>query len=583
MKAYLAQIRMTLLLTMRDRSVLFFSYLFPLGFLFAFGEIAHAGQGGAVAIVNMVLTIGVLGSGFFAGAMRAIADREKNILRRFKVAPINAGPILVATLVSGLATYLPLVALVMAVARVMWNMPAPANPVSLLLFIAIGVLAFRSVGGIIASVSNSMQEGQILVQLLYTPMLLLGGATIPLSILPQWLQIGSQFLPSTHFSTGLAGILLRGETLKDNLAATGALLATCIVATFIGAKLFRWDKDEKMKPSSKLWVVAVLAPFLAMGVWQAQSKTNIEKNKILARDLSRTRTMLVRNARLFMGDGKVLEQGSVLIRDGKIAQVFPGSAPEIKAEVIEGAGRTLLPGLIDTRVYLESPGLAVKTSPDVERELAAYLYCGVTGVAEANAATDQLRKLAASVESGEILGAELFLSEQATPLRRLGMVQAEAAEAEPTHNASLLDQPLVQQTANSEGIELTRKYLSMPQPAVDYPPLGNPAQAYQKGESIVMATDAGFLLGVHGATVHRELQLWVKAGIPPAVALQAATYNGARLLHAEQRIGLIREGYDANLLLVEGNPLDDISSTEHISEVIFRGERLDRSELLKQK
>ena len=273
MRAYLAQIRMTLLLTMRDRSVLFFSYLFPLGFLFAFGQIAHAGQGGAVAIVNMVLTIGVLGSGFFAGAMRAIADRERNVLRRFKVAPINAGPILVGTLVAGLATYLPLVALVLVVARVMWNMPAPANPVSLLLFIAIGVLAFRAVGGIIAAVSNSMQEGQVLVQLLYTPMLLLGGATIPLSIMPQWLQIGSQFLPSTHFSTGLAGILLRQETLWDNLPEAGALLATAIVATFLGAKLFRWDKDEKMKPSAKLWVMAVLAPFLAMGMWQAHSKT----------------------------------------------------------------------------------------------------------------------------------------------------------------------------------------------------------------------------------------------------------------------------------------------------------------------
>lgn len=579
MKAYLAQIRMTLLLTLRDRSVLIFSYLFPLGFLFAFGEIAHAAQGGAVMVVNMVLTIGVLGSGFFAGAMRAIADRERNILRRFKVAPINAGPILVATLVAGLATYLPLVALVMGVARVLWKMPAPANPVSLLLFIAIGVVAFRSVGGIIAAVSNSMQEGQVLVQLLYTPMLLLGGATIPLSIMPQWLQIGAQFLPSTHFSAGLAGILLRGETIEDNLPAAGALLTTAIVATFLGVKLFRWDKDDKMKPAAKLWVMAVLAPFLAMGIWQAHSKTNLEKNKVLARDLSRNRTLLIRGARVFVGDGRVMGQGSVLIKDGKIAQVFDSPAPEITAEVIEGAGQTLLPGLIDTRVYLESPGFTSSTAPDFDRELAAYLYCGVTAVGEANAATDQLRKLRASVESGEVLGAELFLSEQASPLRHLGMVEAEAAE--PKHDASLLDRPLVQQVAPREAIELTRKYISMPQPPVDYPPVRTPAEAYRKGEPLVLASDSGFLLGVHGATTHRELQLWVKAGIPPAVALEAATYNGARLLHADQRIGLIREGYDANLLLIDGNPLQDISATEHISEVIFRGERLDRSELLK--
>jgi imidazolonepropionase-like amidohydrolase len=90
------------------------------------------------------------------------------------------------------------------------------------------------------------------------------------------------------------------------------------------------------------------------------------------------------------------------------------------------------------------------------------------------------------------------------------------------------------------------------------------------------------MLVVHGPALHRELQLWVAAGIPAAIALQAATYNGARALHADQRIGLIHEGYDANLLLVEGNPLQDISVTEHISAVMFRGERVDRSELLKK-
>ena len=585
MKAYIAQIRMNLRLTLRDRSVLFFSYLFPLGFLFAFGEIGHAEQGGAPAIVNMVLTIGVLGSGFFGAAMRAIGDRERNILRRFKVAPINAGPILVSSLVTGLATYLPLVVLVLALAIGLWRMPAPANPVSLFLFLAIGVVAFRAMGGIIASVANSMQEGQVLVQLLYTPMLLLGGATIPLSIMPKWLQIASQFLPSTHFSSGLAGILLRQETLMDNLPAAGALLLTAVVATFLGAKLFRWDKDEKLKPAAKFWVLAVLAPFFAMGLWQAHAKTNLQKDKILARELSRNQTLLIRDVRVFVGNGEVLDQASVLIKDGKIAQVFRGSAPEIqlkKADLMEGAGKTLLPGLIDTGVFLESPGFAIpgQMSPDFKRELAAYLYCGVTAVREAGK-TEDLGKLRASVETGEILGAELFLG-GAAPQPFKGLALMEAVEAENHRDATLLDRPLVEQVMSREAIDLTRREIAKPGPAIDVAWMGGPVEAYRRGESLVIATGSGGLLLVHGPTVHRELQLWVQAGVSPAVALQAATYNGARLLHADQRIGLIREGYEANLLLVDGNPLQDISATERISAVIFRGERLDRSGLFKQ-
>ena len=79
-----------------------------------------------------------------------------------------------------------------------------------------------------------------------------------------------------------------------------------------------------------------------------------------------------------------------------------------------------------------------------------------------------------------------------------------------------------------------------------------------------------------------NLQLWVDAGIPPAVALQAATYNAARLLHATDRIGLIEKGRDATLLIVDGDPLKDIRQTESIQQVIFLGERVDRSDLFNE-
>jgi len=90
----------------------------------------------------------------------------------------------------------------------------------------------------------------------------------------------------------------------------------------------------------------------------------------------------------------------------------------------------------------------------------------------------------------------------------------------------------------------------------------------------VTGSDAGNLLVIHGPTVQHEMALWVKAGIPPAVALQAATYNAARLLKADDRIGTVRVGNDADLLIVDGNPLEDISVTERISWVVYKGERV---------
>jgi len=53
-------------------------------------------------------------------------------------------------------------------------------------------------------------------------------------------------------------------------------------------------------------------------------------------------------------------------------------------------------------------------------------------------------------------------------------------------------------------------------------------------------------------------------------------------LHADNRIGLIREGHDATLILLDGDPLQDIANTEHIYLVMFRGERINRPELFNQ-
>jgi imidazolonepropionase-like amidohydrolase len=107
-------------------------------------------------------------------------------------------------------------------------------------------------------------------------------------------------------------------------------------------------------------------------------------------------------------------------------------------------------------------------------------------------------------------------------------------------------------------------------------------KAFHAGETLVVATGAGKNLVFHGPSVQHELELWVVSGIPPQDALRAATLNSAKALNADQRLGSIEKGKDATMLVVDGNPLDDIKATEAISFVMFKGERVDRAELFKQ-
>src|SRR5574338_673871 len=98
MKGFLALLAIDLKLAARNRTVLFFNYFFPLFFFFMFGWMFDAQQGAAIAlqVVAMATAIGILGNGLYGAGMRAVQEREENILRRYKVTPITPVPLLVA-------------------------------------------------------------------------------------------------------------------------------------------------------------------------------------------------------------------------------------------------------------------------------------------------------------------------------------------------------------------------------------------------------------------------------------------------------------------------------------------------------
>jgi imidazolonepropionase-like amidohydrolase len=111
----------------------------------------------------------------------------------------------------------------------------------------------------------------------------------------------------------------------------------------------------------------------------------------------------------------------------------------------------------------------------------------------------------------------------------------------------------------------------------------NLLKAWRAGAMLITGSDAGNFLVLHGPTVQHEIELWVAAGIPIDVALQAATNNAAKLLRADNRIGTIEKGKEASLLVVDGNPLQDVRALSSISMVMMKGERVARSEIFEQK
>jgi len=104
----------------------------------------------------------------------------------------------------------------------------------------------------------------------------------------------------------------------------------------------------------------------------------------------------------------------------------------------------------------------------------------------------------------------------------------------------------------------------------------------EAGIKLALGTDAGNPLVFFGPSVHRELELMVEAGLSPLEAISAATKNGAEILGESDKLGTVERGKFADILIVEGNPLENIQETQKIFMVIKNGEILDRDKLAQE-
>jgi hypothetical protein len=82
-----------------------------------------------------------------------------------------------------------------------------------------------------------------------------------------------------------------------------------------------------------------------------------------------------------------------------------------------------------------------------------------------------------------------------------------------------------------------------------------------------------------GFALHTELALYVAEGLTPLEALQTATLNPAKLLHGTDSLGTVASGKLADLILLDANPLDDITNTTTIRAVVANGRYFDRAAL----
>ena len=383
---------------------------------------------------------------------------------------------------------------------------------------------------------------------------------------------------------------------------------------------------------------------------------------------------LIKDVHVIVGDGSELFRQNVLIRGGVIQRVSGEPIEDHAAAVIDGAGKSLMPGLIDCHVHIQ--GLNNRSDADSDRFLYGtipgifkdkLLPYGVTTVKDMCAPRHFIYKLRDEIRRGKIIGPELlivgpnFTAPDGHPANTLGgnnpWIRKEMAiEVNSPEQVSkgiqelkaagvdylkltyqggdywYFDQklqinkiakPLMQQIireGKENGLKTTahvfykddvRELLEAgiygiehgildeslspddgiirlwKESGAHYVPTVN-AMTYEKkpdyltnnkhnlkllydaGIPIAMGTD-NMLEVMDGEIEQKELMYYVEAGLTPMQAIMLATKNAAEHLDIADRKGAVREGMEADLILLEQNPAEDISNIQFIDKVFLKG------------
>src|SRR6202166_1735267 len=256
-------------LAMRNRAFLFFSLIMPLAFLFIYAGIFGRGNTQAMPyLLAQVLALTVMGS-FWGLSVQLVTFREQGILRRFRIAPIGAAEMLASSIISNYILTIPTVVIEFYLSRQIFHMAGMGNLLGVFVLVTLGIATFATLGLVIASVTNTMQETQIINQIIWFVFLFISGATIPFPKLPAMVHRVAVFLPATYLVSGLQRAMVDHTNVTELGAYLASLIGCALIAFIVAAQLFRWEPEATAPRRAKLWAAAAIVSFILLGVWES--------------------------------------------------------------------------------------------------------------------------------------------------------------------------------------------------------------------------------------------------------------------------------------------------------------------------
>jgi len=217
-------------LSLRDMNMPMFAVGFPVGLFFIMYLINTN-----LVSVPAISAIAIAAAGLMGLPMVLSDYRERRILKRLQVTPVKP-IILIFVQIMLNATYSLITLTLLLLLTPLTSIAPPTDYFLFIITYLVVLMAIYSIGMMVSAIAKNMKTASLISALLYFPMLILSGATIPYTQLPRSLQTISDWLPLTQ---GIH-MLNEGYTGALNMTQLLIMIATILVSLIITIKYFRW-------------------------------------------------------------------------------------------------------------------------------------------------------------------------------------------------------------------------------------------------------------------------------------------------------------------------------------------------------
>src|SRR3954452_11493171 len=238
------QYRLPRPLFLRNPSAAFFNFLLPLLFLALFGAIFSDNQDDLDIIVPGIAGMSVLSTTFSALAFNLTFLRESGVLKRIRGTPLPTGAYLGGVAANAVSNTILQVTIILVAGKVLFGVDGLKDPFELLVFVAVGVVCFASLGVAFSHVIPNFDSAPAYVNAVFLPVIFISGVFYDAENVPTFLRDIAEVLPLKHLIDGLTGAMVDGTSLADNV---GHLAVLCVWGAFglvFAIRGFSWESKR---------------------------------------------------------------------------------------------------------------------------------------------------------------------------------------------------------------------------------------------------------------------------------------------------------------------------------------------------